>query len=203
MRHENPAQMRDLAHFAQLAASRLSFAKYGKEQVADLFSAADIIVTPSVRDDSGNVDGLPNVLLEGLASGTPVVATPAGGIGQEQRHHPGGEVVGAALVTPPYPAVLADPTAPEVLVDGGAGVAVEGDAALLEVDAPPAERLDRRHVVADEEDGAALLRRDLAHLAEALALERRVADGQHLVDDQDLGIHSRLRHHPRPTETAR
>ena len=55
-------------------------------------------------------------------------------------------------------AVLADATAAEVGVDGGAGVAVERDAPLLEVDAPPAERLDRRHVVADEQHRAALLR---------------------------------------------
>jgi glycosyltransferase involved in cell wall biosynthesis len=33
-----------------------------------------------VRDDGGNVDGLPNVLMEALASGTPVVTTAAGGI---------------------------------------------------------------------------------------------------------------------------
>jgi glycosyltransferase involved in cell wall biosynthesis len=44
--------------------------------------AADLVVVPSVRDDAGNVDGLPNVVLEALASGTPVVATTAGGIGQ-------------------------------------------------------------------------------------------------------------------------
>lgn len=52
-----------------------------QDDVAALFSAADIIVTPSVRDDAGNVDGLPNVVMEALASGTPLVTTTAGGIG--------------------------------------------------------------------------------------------------------------------------
>lgn len=52
----------------------------GQDEVGAYFSAADVVVVPSVRDDSGNVDGLPNVVLEALASGTPVVATPAGGI---------------------------------------------------------------------------------------------------------------------------
>ena len=51
------------------------------QQQARLLFAADIAVVPSVRDDAGNVDGLPNVLLESLASGTPVVTTSAGGIG--------------------------------------------------------------------------------------------------------------------------
>ena len=52
-----------------------------QDDVAGLFAAADIIVAPSVRDDSGNVDGLPNVVMEALASGTPLVTTEAGGIG--------------------------------------------------------------------------------------------------------------------------
>ena len=52
-----------------------------QDRVGELFAAADMICVPSVRDDSGNVDGLPNVVLEALASGTPVVTTPAGGIG--------------------------------------------------------------------------------------------------------------------------
>jgi glycosyltransferase involved in cell wall biosynthesis len=52
-----------------------------QDDVAALFSAADVIVAPSVRDDAGNVDGLPNVVMEALASGTVLVTTRAGGIG--------------------------------------------------------------------------------------------------------------------------
>ena len=52
-----------------------------QDDVAALFAAADVIVTPSVRDDSGNVDGLPNVVMEALASGTALITTAAGGIG--------------------------------------------------------------------------------------------------------------------------
>jgi glycosyltransferase involved in cell wall biosynthesis len=52
-----------------------------QDRVAEYLAAADIVCVPSVRDDSGNVDGLPNVVLEALASGTPLVTTAAGGIG--------------------------------------------------------------------------------------------------------------------------
>ena len=38
------------------------------------------------KDDSGNVDGLPNVVLEALATGAPVIATAAGGIGTVVEH---------------------------------------------------------------------------------------------------------------------
>ena len=57
-----------------------------QDQVARHMAAADVVVVPSVRDDSGNVDGLPNVVLEGLASGTAVVTTAAGGIGAVVTH---------------------------------------------------------------------------------------------------------------------
>ncbi|HXW07256.1 MAG TPA: glycosyltransferase family 4 protein [Vicinamibacterales bacterium] len=52
-----------------------------QDAVAAWMSAADVVAVPSVRDEAGNVDGLPNVVLEALASGTPVVTTAAGGIG--------------------------------------------------------------------------------------------------------------------------
>ena len=57
-----------------------------QDDVAALFAAADLIATPSVRDASGNVDGLPNTVMEALASGTALVTTTAGGIGSVVEH---------------------------------------------------------------------------------------------------------------------
>ena len=47
---------------------------------------------------------------------------------------------------------------------------------------------DGRKIMADEENRAPLARRHVLHLAEAFLLELGVADGQDLVDDQDLGF---------------
>src|SRR6185436_15562538 len=54
--------------------------------IGRFIAAADVVAVPSVRDDAGNVDGLPNFALEALASGTPVVATTAGGLPQAIEH---------------------------------------------------------------------------------------------------------------------
>ena len=53
-----------------------------QDEIARYAAAADVIIVPSIRDDAGNVDGLPNFALEALASSTPVVATVAGGLPQ-------------------------------------------------------------------------------------------------------------------------
>jgi len=50
------------------------------DEIGGLFRAADAVAVPSVRDEKGNVDGLPNVLLEAMALGRPVVATRIAGI---------------------------------------------------------------------------------------------------------------------------
>jgi glycosyltransferase involved in cell wall biosynthesis len=64
-----------------------------QDAVAAWFAAADVAVVPSVRDDSGNVDGLPNTVLEALASGTPLVSTAAGGIASVVEHGRTGLIV--------------------------------------------------------------------------------------------------------------
>lgn len=56
-----------------------------RDALPDLFRAADIFCLPAVHDEAGNVDGLPNVILEAMASGLPVVSTAVSGIPQAVR----------------------------------------------------------------------------------------------------------------------
>jgi glycosyltransferase involved in cell wall biosynthesis len=51
-----------------------------RDTLPDLYRAADVFVLPAVHDGKGNVDGLPNVILEAMASGLPVVASGISGI---------------------------------------------------------------------------------------------------------------------------
>ncbi|MBV8200779.1 MAG: glycosyltransferase [Acidobacteria bacterium] len=51
-----------------------------RDSLPDLYRAADVFVLPAVHDEKGNVDGLPNVILEAMASGLPVVASGISGI---------------------------------------------------------------------------------------------------------------------------
>jgi glycosyltransferase involved in cell wall biosynthesis len=57
-----------------------------RARMPGLLGAADVFVVPSVRDDHGNVDGLPNVLLEGMAMARPIVASRLVGIPEAIDH---------------------------------------------------------------------------------------------------------------------
>lgn len=62
---------RDRVHFPGLVL---------QDVLPDLYRALDVFVLPAVHDRKGNVDGLPNVILEAMSSGLPVVASGISGI---------------------------------------------------------------------------------------------------------------------------
>jgi glycosyltransferase involved in cell wall biosynthesis len=66
------------------------------------YANAHVVVVPSIMDHTGDRDGLPNVVLEAMASGRPVVASEAGAIRSGVAHRQTG-----LLVAPKYSAVLA------------------------------------------------------------------------------------------------
>jgi glycosyltransferase involved in cell wall biosynthesis len=51
-----------------------------REAMAAAIASADVVAVPSIVDHAGNVDGLPNALLEALAAGKAVVASRVAGI---------------------------------------------------------------------------------------------------------------------------
>jgi glycosyltransferase involved in cell wall biosynthesis len=62
-------------------AERVYFAgRVERDRLPALFGAADLFLLPSVHDHAGNVDGLPNTLLEAMASGLPIVASDVVGV---------------------------------------------------------------------------------------------------------------------------
>jgi glycosyltransferase involved in cell wall biosynthesis len=91
------------------------------------FAMADAVVVPSVRDDAGNVDGLPNVLLEAMASAKAIVATNVAGIPEALRAGREG-----LLVAEKDPEGIAD--AVEELMDSEELRARLGDAARKRVE---------------------------------------------------------------------
>ena len=66
------------------------------------YAEADVVVVPSVVDRAGDRDGLPNVVLEAMASGRPVVASDVAAIGTAVAHQHTG-----LLVPPGDPGALA------------------------------------------------------------------------------------------------
>lgn len=64
-----------------------------REDVARAIASADVYCVPSVHDERGNVDGLPNALLEGMAAGCAIVASDVAGIPDVITHQVHGLLV--------------------------------------------------------------------------------------------------------------
>ncbi len=70
-----------------------------QERLALAYNAADLLVLPSLRE------GWPNVLLEALACGTPVVAAAVGGVREIVNHPAAGRVFSGRAVSPMIEAI--------------------------------------------------------------------------------------------------
>jgi colanic acid/amylovoran biosynthesis glycosyltransferase len=51
-----------------------------QNEVANYLAVATVFVLPSVIDAAGGMDNFPSVIMEAMAAGLPVIATPIGGI---------------------------------------------------------------------------------------------------------------------------
>lgn len=71
-------------------------------KIPEYLAACDLFLLPSIIDDSGNVDGLPNTLLEAMAAGRPVIASKVAGVPLAIQDGENGR-----LVPPRDPAALA------------------------------------------------------------------------------------------------
>lgn len=70
-----------------------------QHEVQDLLRGAAVFAAPCVVASDGDRDGLPTVLLESMALGTPVVGTPVAGIPEAVEHESTGLIVGEHDVT--------------------------------------------------------------------------------------------------------
>ena len=86
-------QLQDLARELKID-NRVSFAGFiSQEQLRDVYYGSHIFVHPSETGPDGNQEGIPNSMLEAMASGLPVFATEHGGIPEAINHGVSGVLV--------------------------------------------------------------------------------------------------------------
>jgi glycosyltransferase involved in cell wall biosynthesis len=79
----------DLREPLEAQAQRLGIGKsvlfpgaVARDAINGFWNAGDIVVIPAVKDYRGNVDGLPNIVLESMSAGRPIIASRIAGIPQ-------------------------------------------------------------------------------------------------------------------------
>mgnify|MGYP001051665176 CR=1 FL=1 len=125
LEEELAAQVRDLG----LSHHVTMHGALPQTRVRDIVAGAAVFAAPCVIGTDGNRDGLPTVLLEALALGTPAVSTPVTGIPEIVRHEETG-----LLVPESAPAALADALARTLDEPAAAAERSRAARALLEED---------------------------------------------------------------------
>jgi colanic acid/amylovoran biosynthesis glycosyltransferase len=86
-------ELQSLAHELQLA-SAIDFPGFiSQENLRELFYSSHIFLHPSETGRDGNQEGVPNAMLEAMATGLPVLATRHGGIPEAVEHNISGILV--------------------------------------------------------------------------------------------------------------
>jgi colanic acid/amylovoran biosynthesis glycosyltransferase len=62
-------------------------------EISELLARSSLFVFPGIHDSSGDMDNLPTVIIEAMASGLPIVATEIGGIPEIVQHERNGTIV--------------------------------------------------------------------------------------------------------------
>ena len=94
---------RDQIELHELSNVKLRGRLDGKSSVLEAFNEADIFALPCVRSPQGDMDGIPTVLMEAMASGLPVITTRLSGIPGFIKHE-----INGFLVEPKQEGELAD-----------------------------------------------------------------------------------------------
>jgi glycosyltransferase involved in cell wall biosynthesis len=74
------------ANAAAAQASVTLAGRFSRTEIREALECADLVGIPSVVDSQGNVDGLPNTLLEAMAAGKAIVASRVAGIPDVMTH---------------------------------------------------------------------------------------------------------------------
>jgi len=86
-------RLQDLARELKIE-NRVSFAGFiSQDQLRDVYYRSHVFVHPSETGPDGNQEGIPNSMLEAMASGLPVFATEHGGIPEAIKHGVSGVLV--------------------------------------------------------------------------------------------------------------
>lgn len=75
-----------LASQLKLTGKILFHGRLSNEQLPHYYASADVFIAPSITDSSGDTEGQGVILLEALASGTAIISTRTGGIGEVLEH---------------------------------------------------------------------------------------------------------------------
>lgn len=89
------SKLKELAGSLGISKSVQFIGRVPWNEVPKFLAASDIFVLPSVVDASGNLDGLPTVLIEAMGCGSTIIASDIGGVPLAIRNHENG-----LLVTP-------------------------------------------------------------------------------------------------------